>query len=62
MDNAAMDKLNSQNILTDAAVSKGEARKIDWAVVVVVLAAVSTIAWSYVLLQIFIQIVRVGIS
>jgi hypothetical protein len=62
MDNAAMDKLNSQNILTDATLPKGEARKIDWAVVVVVLAALSTVAWTYALLLIFIQIARVAIS
>lgn len=58
----AMEKLNSQQFVTEAALPKSEGRKIDWPVVVVVLAAVSTIAWAYLLLRIFIELVQVAIS
>lgn len=44
-----MDKLNSQNILADTVISKGERRRLDWPTAVVLLASGATIAWIYVL-------------
>ncbi|MGM4967152.1 hypothetical protein AB7714_26880 [Tardiphaga sp. 1201_B9_N1_1] len=44
-----MDKLNSQNILADTVISKGERRRLDWPTAVVLLATGATIAWIYVL-------------
>lgn len=44
-----MDKLNSQNILADTVISKGERRRLDWPKAVVLLATGATIVWIYVL-------------
>ncbi|WP_398471301.1 hypothetical protein [Tardiphaga sp.] len=57
-----MDHFNAPSFFSPSATTATTKRKIDWPVVVVAVAAVSTVVWSYALFRTVAQLVQFAVS